>query len=105
MAMFSESWAKENGRNNDIFDIFYSNMVGDRFKFYIEETEHYDFTDMPAFSPLAPYLGLKGSLNGERVSKIVNTYTLAFFDQYFMGETGTLLDQPSDEFPEIIILP
>jgi predicted dienelactone hydrolase len=105
LAIFSESWAKENGRNNTVFDIFFSNGSGDGYQFYIEETEHYDFTDMPAFSPLAPYLGLKGTLDGEQVSKIINTYTLAFFDQYFKGETRTILDQPAAEFPEMIYLP
>ena len=103
--MFSESWAKENGRNNTVFDNFFSNGSGDRYQFYIEETEHYDFTDMPAFSPLAPYLGLKGTLDGEQVSKIINTYTLAFFDQYLKGETRVILDQPAAEFPEMIYLP
>jgi hypothetical protein len=60
---------------------------------------------MPAFSPLAPYLGLKGRLNGEQVSKIINAYTLAFFDRYFRGDSGTILDKPSEKYPEMIYLP
>ncbi|MFN2126356.1 MAG: hypothetical protein ACK2TU_00720, partial [Anaerolineales bacterium] len=64
-----------------------------------------DFTDMPAFSPLAPYLGLKGTLNGEQVSRIINAYTLAFFDRYFREDTGTILEQPTEKYPEIIYLP
>ncbi|MFN2237426.1 MAG: alpha/beta hydrolase family protein [Anaerolineales bacterium] len=105
MAMFSESWAIEPGRNNDIFKLFFNNVKEDRFDFYIQETKHYDFTDMPAFSPLAPYLGLKGTLNGEQVSKIINAYTLAFFDRYFRGDSGTILDKPSEKYPEMIYLP
>jgi dienelactone hydrolase len=105
LAMFSESWAREPSRNNDIFKSFFNNVKEDRFHFYIQETKHYDFTDMPAFSPLAPYLGLKGRLNGEQVSKIINAYTLAFFDRYFRGDSGTILDKPSEKYPEMIYLP
>jgi dienelactone hydrolase len=105
LAIFSESWASKSSRNNDIFKFFFNNVNEDRFHFYIRETEHYDFTDMPAFSPLAPYLGLKGTLNGEQVSKIINAYTLAFFDRYFKGYTQTILENPSEKFPEMIYLP
>lgn len=105
MAMFSKSWARENDRNNTVFNNFFSKGSGDGYHFYIEDTEHYDFTDMPAFSPLAPYLGLKGTLDGEQVSKIVNTYSLAFFDRYLKGETSVILDLPSAEFPEMIYIP
>ncbi len=57
--MFSDVWAKDRSRNNALFDSFAQNSDGDGYRYYIEKTDHYDFTDMPAFSPLAPYLGLK----------------------------------------------
>ena len=102
LAMFSEAWADEVGRNNIIFEKFIINSNDKLHRYYIEDTEHYDFTDMPAFSPLAPYLGLKGTLDGNQVSKIINAYTLAFFERYLMNEPRTLLDQPTPEFPEMI---
>jgi dienelactone hydrolase len=102
LAMFSESWADEEGRNNIIFEKFIINSNDKLLRYYIEDTEHYDFTDMPAFSPLAPYLGLKGTLDGNQVSKIINAYTLAFFERYLMNEPGILLDKPTPEFPEMI---
>ena len=105
MAIFSEVWAKERGRNNAIFRSYDHNSDGDSYQYYIEQTDHYDFTDMPAFSPLAPYLGLKGSLNGKQVFKIINTYTLAFFDHYFKNQPSPLLGQLSAEFPEMIYQP
>jgi len=105
LAMFSEAWAKEDGRNNSVFTSFLQNSSGIGYHYYIEETEHYDFTDMPAFSPLASFLGLKGTLEGEKVSKIINAYTLAFFDRYFKGESSLLLDQLMAEYPEMIYLP
>jgi predicted dienelactone hydrolase len=104
LAMFSESWAIESGRNNSIFNSFFEKSIGDRYRYILENTAHYDFTDLPAFSPLAPYLGLKGTLDGKQVSKIINAYSLAFFGRYLMGESGTLLDKPTAEYPEIKIL-
>jgi predicted dienelactone hydrolase len=105
MAIFSDVWAKDRSHNNAIFQSFSDNSMGDNYRYYIEQTDHYDFTDMPAFSPLAPYLGLKGPLNGDRVLEIINTYTTAFFGHYFKNELSPLLSQTSTEFPEIIDLP
>jgi predicted dienelactone hydrolase len=103
LAMFSEAWASdEKSRNNTIFNYFSNNSTGDRFRYYIEKTAHYDFTDMPAFSPLAAYLGLKGPLDGDQVLKVINTYTLAYFDRYFREESAPILEQPSPDFPEMI---
>ncbi len=105
MAIFSDVWAQDRSRNNVIFESFSGNSSGDGYCYYIEQTAHYEFTDMPAFSPLAPYLGLKGPLDGGQVSKIINAYTLAFFGRYFKGEAGVLLDQPAQEFPEMLYQP
>ena len=101
LAMFSETWAlDQDGRNNGIFARFSQNSSGPHQQFYIEGTEHYDFTDMPAFSPLAAYLGLKGPVNGEQVIKIVRAYSLAFFDEYLKGEAGALAGVAA--FPEVV---
>jgi hypothetical protein len=59
----------------------------------INGTAHYDFSDLPLLSPLAPRLGLKGPINGKRVTGIINDYLLAFFD-------GTLKSVPMDFFEE-----
>jgi dienelactone hydrolase len=105
LAMFSAVWAEDRSRNNSIFEDLARHSNGEGYRYYIEQTAHYDFTDMPAFSPLAPYLGLKGPLDGEQVSKIINTYTLSFFGRYFKGESGELLEQPSPDFPEMVYWP
>ncbi len=102
LAMFSAVWAEDRSRNNSIYEELTDNSSGEGYRYYIKETAHYDFTDMPAFSPLAPYLGLKGPLDGVQVSRIINTYTLAFFGRYFKGEDSQLLNRPSEDFPEMI---
>jgi predicted dienelactone hydrolase len=102
LAMFSAVWAEDRSRNNSLYEELAGHSSGEGYRYYIEQTAHYDFTDMPAFSPLAPYLGLKGPLDAKQVSKVINAYTLAFFGHYFNGESGELLEQPSPEFPEMI---
>jgi hypothetical protein len=69
---------------------------------HILGTAHYDFTDLPALSPLAHALGLKGPIRGARVQRIVNDYSLAFFDQHLLGRSSDLLEGPSPGHPEVI---
>jgi dienelactone hydrolase len=64
-------------------------------------TDHYDFTDMPLLSPLAPQLGLKGPLDGTRTLQIINAYSIAFFDQVLRNQVSPLLQEPVQEYPEV----
>jgi predicted dienelactone hydrolase len=97
--LFSELWPTE--KNQARFDrLQQTSNPADRVA-TILGTDHYDFSDLPALSPLAPQLGLKGPINGARVQQIVNTYSLAFFDLALKGEATTLLGGPSAVFPEV----
>ncbi len=79
--MFSQVWADEtDSRNNELFNRFYPNIKQPLGVVKIEGTAHYDFTDLPLLSPLAPQLGLKGPINGKLVTTIVNDYLLSFFN-------------------------
>lgn len=90
--LFSQVWAADvNSLNNAHFKPFYENSKSVLGALYIEGTAHYDFSDLPLLSPLAPQLGLKGPIDGKRVTTIVNDYLLSFFDM-------TLKDSPSDLF-------
>jgi predicted dienelactone hydrolase len=102
--MFSQRWADDEGsKNNRLFDRFYSNLDETTRVIAIQGTGHYDFSDLPLLSPIAPQLGLKGPLNGQRVTEIVNNYLVSFFE-------ATLRDRPTDlvdgspGYPEVIIL-
>jgi acetyl esterase/lipase len=99
LAMFSETWHR---RGTEEFDQFYKVLPNDSFQFAIAGTAHYDFSDLPAFSPLAYRFGLKGPLDGARVLRIVNDYTLDFFNHYFKGLPTLLFNVPPDEYPELI---
>jgi predicted dienelactone hydrolase len=99
--MFSQRWADDvNSRNNNLFHPFYAKLAESYGTVYIEGTAHYDFTDLPLLSPLAPQLGLKGPINGKRVTIIVNDYLLSFFDSTLKDESSSLFENPSP-YPEI----
>ena len=99
--MFSQGWAdRRDSENNLLFDPFYANSAETYGSIYIEGTEHYDFSDMPLFTPLAPQLGLKGPINGKRVTIIINDYLLSFFDLTLKGIPTDLFDKQSP-YPEV----
>ena len=94
--MFSQVWADDtDSRNNRLFDPFYERLPDAFGVVYIEGTSHYDFSDLPLLSPLAPQLGLKGPINGKRVTVIINDYLLSFFDMTLKGISTELFDSPS----------
>ena len=100
--IFSQSWADDvQGKNNQIFEGFYSHLPFQVPVVTILGTRHYDFTDLPLLSPLAPQLGIKGPINGKRVVKILNDYLIAFFDQELKGMPSPLPFGPSEDYPDL----
>lgn len=62
----------------------------------IAGTGHYDYSDLPLLSPLLTRLvGAKGPINGRLVARIINEYTLAFFDTYLRERPLGLLNGES----------
>jgi len=96
---FSELWPFE--RNTELFKRYYSHVDPKNKVVTILGADHYDFSDLPALSPIAQQLGLKGPIKGDRVQKIIKTYTLAFFDQQFKGISSPLFEGPQSEYPDL----
>jgi predicted dienelactone hydrolase len=69
----------------------------------VRGTTHFDFTDLFLYSPVLKFTKAFGPIDGYRMVKIVNDYTLAFFDKHLKGETPPLLDGPSPDYPEVKI--
>jgi predicted dienelactone hydrolase len=46
----------------------------------IPGTRHYNFTDLPLLSPLTPQMGLTGTADGPETLKLINEYTINFFN-------------------------
>jgi predicted dienelactone hydrolase len=94
--MFSQLWADDaTSRNNELFNKFFPHVEDSLGVIAIAGTKHYDFSDLPLLSPLAPQLGLKGPINGKRVVTIVDDYLLSFFEATLKGKAATLFENPS----------
>ena len=103
LGMFSESGLDHDDEDGvDLFKLMVSNSTGAIYHFEIQGTKHYDFTDLPAFSPLASTLGLKGPINGARALGIITDYTLAFFGQHLLGVESDILSLGVDSYPELV---
>jgi dienelactone hydrolase len=97
--MFSQDWHENESLNNRLFKPFFANSPHALGAVYIDGTAHYDFSDLPLLSPLAPQLGLKGPIHGKRVTTIVDDYLLSFFDAILKGKAEKLFE--SSPYPEI----
>lgn len=63
--------------------------------FTIAGTGHYDYSDLPLLSPITRLVGAKGPINGRLSARIINDYTLAFFDVYVREQPLGLLNGES----------
>jgi hypothetical protein len=100
--MFSQRWTDDvESRNNELFRKFTSNVPQTLAVISIDGTAHYDFSDLPLLSPLAPRLGLKGPISGNRVTTIINDYLLTFFDTALKGVPTGLFEQQNQKYNEV----
>jgi hypothetical protein len=100
--MFSQGWADlVDSKNNKLFNQFYPNITNNLGVISIDGTKHFDFSDLPLLSPIAPQLGLKGPLNGKRVTKIVDSYLLDFFEMTLNDKPSALFDGLFNDFSEV----
>jgi pimeloyl-ACP methyl ester carboxylesterase len=72
----------------------------------IDGSRHGNFGDIGYLLGLQPMLqaqlGGFATITAGRASRIINDYTLAFFDTVLKGQPSTLLDAPSPDYPEVI---
>jgi predicted dienelactone hydrolase len=66
----------------------------------IRGANHMNYSDSPLYTPIKRLSGA-GPVDISRNMRIVNAYTLAFFDRYLKGTNQVLLDG-SSEFPEVV---
>jgi dienelactone hydrolase len=99
MALFSERFSWE--ENDLLFEQLLEARSSVGYALKLAGTVHYDFTDVPVFSPLSSWLGLSGEIGVRRLMEINRAYSLAFFDQTLRGREASLLAGPSPTFPEV----
>ncbi|WP_433491627.1 alpha/beta hydrolase family protein [Nocardia grenadensis] len=76
-------------------DVFAASRPGQGYHVEIPGMFHLNFTDAPAWTPLAQKIGLSGPIGGARGHEIVAAYTLAFFERFLSGGHSALLDGPA----------
>lgn len=66
---------------------------------------HLNLTDVPLLIsvPVGRLLGLLGPVDARRAHRIVNAYTVAFFDRHLKGLRTPLLDGPAAQYPEVCL--
>jgi pimeloyl-ACP methyl ester carboxylesterase len=73
----------------------FAKLSGGGYYVEIPNLFHVNFTDLPYWLPPATQLGLAGPIGARRGFTVVNTYTVAFFDQALRGVRSPLLgDRP-----------
>jgi hypothetical protein len=78
--------------------LFADHGTGDAYTLTIADADHYDFTDFTLLHREHPMIG---SVDGRQMLKILNDYTLAFFDYYLKGKESDLLSGKSQPYPEV----
>ena len=97
--LFSQTWSST--KNTTLFNRLLPHVAQPVGVYTILGTSHYDFSDLPGLTPLAPMLGLKGPLEAGKVMQIINDYSLAFFNQTLKGEASGLLASPVSTYKEV----
>jgi predicted dienelactone hydrolase len=79
----------------------YGNLAGDGYFVEIPKMFHVNFTDLPYWSPLTTQFGLTGPIDRWRGFDLVNAYSVAFFDSSLKNQPSSLLNGPSNRYPEV----
>ncbi len=95
----SEEWTGD--ANDARLGRFFDASSGPRWRTSIRGAKHYDFTLIPLFSPLAPYLGLKGPIAASRVMPLIDDMMLAFFDVQLKGAPPSQIVDVAARYPEM----
>lgn len=62
------------------------------YRVVVNGSQHFNFTDFSLFSPAFRLIGFLGSIEPTVMVKIINRYTLAFFDKHLKGKEELLAD-------------
>lgn len=93
-----ETWC----RDCSVYDLFYMRAESTAYQMKVRGSRHGSFGDQSLWGRLLHNIGEGATIDGERMTKIQNVYTLAFFDKHLKGLTVPLLDGPSPDYSEVV---
>jgi predicted dienelactone hydrolase len=107
----ADTWRLQRWSDRDVMQhqttmrAVFETLPGDGYFVQVPRMFHLNLTDVPLliYAPFGRRLGLFGPIDAHRVHRIVNAYTLAFFDRHLKGMPATLLDGPAAQYPEVRI--
>lgn len=85
-------------------DLFYKRAKSSAYQMKIRGARHAYFGDPSLYGGLLEGFGEGGTIDGERMAEIQNVYALAFFDKHLKGLAAPLLDGPSPDYPEVVLM-
>jgi predicted dienelactone hydrolase len=100
--MRREGWPRtEIDEHQTTMRAVFQRLPGDGYFVRVRGMFHLNLTDYPLVSPLLPLTGVTGPIGAQRAHRIVNAYSLAFFDRHLEGRPAALLDGPSAQYPDV----
>ena len=95
-----ETWCRDCYVN----DLFYERAESSAYQMKVRGSRHASFGDPCLWGGLFTSFGEGATIDGKRMAKIQNVYTLAFFDKHLRGLAAPLLDGPSPDYPEVVFM-
>ena len=80
----------------------FDNSQGGAYFLQVPGMFHVNLTDVPLWSPLLPWLGVTGPIDAQRAHRIINAYSLAFFNRHLLGHADAPIDDLTRQYPEVI---
>jgi pimeloyl-ACP methyl ester carboxylesterase len=101
LLMQSEAW--QANRNLPLVDTLYANLPEGRLRMTLLNTAHYDFTDIPQLTALGRFIGLSGSGASKKTLRVINDFSVAYFDRYLKGNLGVDIERLAQLYPQVRI--
>jgi hypothetical protein len=105
----ADTWRRQHWSDRDVMQhqttmrAVFESLPGDGYFVQVPRMFHLNLTDVPLllYPPFGRSVGLLGPIDADRVHRIVNAYTLAFFDRHLKGMPAPLLDGSAAQYPEV----
>jgi predicted dienelactone hydrolase len=78
--------------------VFANHVKADTYVVTVGDAEHYDFSDFTVLHRKHPMIG---TVDGLEMIRILNAYTLAFFDRYLKNKDSDLLTGAAEPYAEV----
>ena len=84
--------------------LLFERMEKDAYSVKVADTEHLDYMDQTLLEPVYRELGFTGKkVNPDVMLQVMNTYALAFFDQYVRGIDGSAVLKGAPRFNNVVV--